>query len=95
MRELPEKFDGKGQVRGFSFTQIKKSEYAYVYRVDLGNSHHYEVFFRKENTQYDCVSYPRDKAFGVWAWTCSENSYIDKFNELNTRGELKTMRSNG
>ena len=69
MRELKENFIGKGQVKGFIFTQIKKSDNAYIYEVKAYNSLHYEVFTRKENNYYNCVSYPSNKAFGTWAKT--------------------------
>ena len=72
MKELQETFTGKGQVRGFKFTQIKKTQYAYLYRVDTGVSKHYEIFERKENTQFNCISYPSNKSFGVWAKTTSD-----------------------
>lgn len=83
MKELEREFVGKGQVKGFIFTQLKKSEYAYLYRVNLENSHHFEVFKRKVNTQYNCVSYPSDKAFGIWAWTYKNiDKALDKFDDL-------------
>lgn len=85
MKELEENFIGRGEVKGFIFTQIKKSDYAYVYKVDNGYSVTYEVFFRKENTQFNCISYPSSKAFGIWAWSCTEHAYLDKFEELNER----------
>lgn len=45
---------------------------------------HYEVFKRRENTMYNVVSYPTDKAFGIWAWTTeSLDRAIEIFNELN------------
>jgi hypothetical protein len=69
MKELQEVFIGKGQVKGFMFTLVKKTEFAYLYKVDTGDSVHYEIFERKENTKYNCISYPSDKAFGVWAKT--------------------------
>lgn len=88
MKELQESFIGKGQVKGFSFTQIKKSEHAYIYQVDTEVSAHYEVFFRKENTHFGCVSYPKDNSFGVWAWTKTTlDQANDKFEELNLRKE--------
>jgi len=70
MKQLQETFKGRGQVKGFTFTQIKKSEYGYIYEVNTKDNIHYEVFYHKENTLYECVSYPSNKAFGVWAWTC-------------------------
>ena len=85
MKELEENFIGKGEVKGFIFTQIKKSEYAYIYSVNNGFSVSYEVFFRKENKQYNCISYPSSKAFGFWAWSATKNTYLDIFEELNSR----------
>jgi len=69
MRELKKSFIGKGQVRGFEFTQVKKTEYGYIYKIDTKNTVCYEVFQRKVNNRYNCISYPSNKAFGVWAWT--------------------------
>jgi len=82
MKELQEEFTGKGQVRGFEFTQIKKTEYAYIYNVDTGVSEHYEVFERRENTQFKCVSYPSNKAFGLWAKTTSNYEYALELMEM-------------
>ena len=72
MRQLEKDFIGTGEVKGFIFTQIKKSEYGYIYRVIAGGTSHYEVFKHTENTRYNCVSYPRSKSFGLWAWHCSD-----------------------
>jgi hypothetical protein len=89
MKQLEIKFTGRGQVKGFIFTQINKSENAYLYEVNTGHSIHYEVFKHKENTQFDCVSYPSNKAFGVWAWSCTKlQRALEKFEELNDRAEV-------
>jgi len=88
MKELELKFTGKGQVKGFEFNQIKANDKAFIYEVKTENSIHYEVFQRKENTQYNCISYPSDKAFGLWAFTYTKLSLaIDKFNLLNNTNE--------
>ncbi len=71
MRELPEAFEGRGEVKGFMFHQAAKTPSGYVYRVRAHNSLHYEVFKRKENKRFNVVSYPRGVCFGRWAWTCS------------------------
>jgi hypothetical protein len=87
MKQLETNFIGKGQVKGFIFTQIKKSKCAYIYKVHTGYSEHYEVFKHKENSHFNCVSYPSDKAFGIWAWSCSNlDKALIKFEELNDRG---------
>ena len=72
MKELQIEFIGRGQVKGFEFTQIKKTEFGYIYKVDTKNTVLYEVFQRKENSRYNCISYPSNKAFGVWAWTTND-----------------------
>ena len=90
MRELKEYFSGTGQVRGYIFNQICKTEYGYLYEVKEKDAIHYEVCKRRENTLYDCVSYPTDKAFGLWAWTCSDLERAeDKLNEIGLNELLK------
>lgn len=70
MKELSKSFVGEGQVRGYEYTQVKASDSGYIYRVSDGFSHDwYEVFRRKENTRFGCMSYPGENAFGKWAWT--------------------------
>lgn len=92
MRELKTEFIGKGQVKGFKFTQLKKTEYAYLYEVDTGSSIHYEIFEKKENTQFNCISYPSNKAFGIWAKTT--RSYEAALNYLN-EFDIKVNLRNG
>jgi len=99
IRELPLTFSGTGEVKGYSFTQVRATDDGYIYRVEgcpcpvegrgrppitghksrghalaLGKclpsrDVHYEVFRRMVNPMWGCVSYPRGKSFGVWAWT--------------------------
>jgi len=69
MRELEKSFIGKGEVKGFKFTQVKKTEYGFIYLVESDGNTHYEVFKRVENDRWGCISYPKSKSFGVWAWT--------------------------
>lgn len=90
MKQLKEVFIGKGQVKGFKFTQIKKTKNAYLYRVDTGDSKHYEVFERKENTQFNCISYPSNKAFGVWAKTTKNyNNALELLEMLDSKVSLR------
>ena len=72
MRELPMEFVGVGEVRGFRFRQIARTDAGYVYEVVMPESglRHFEVFRRMENERFGCVSYPKSKSFGAWAWTC-------------------------
>ncbi len=71
MKELEKYFIGRGEVRGFEFTQLESNNHVYLYQVrtPLDNRVHYEIFMHKENTRFDCVSYPGSGAFGDWAVT--------------------------
>ena len=85
MKELEKNFTGTGEVRGFTFTQIRRSELGYIYMVlDTFGERWYEVFKRKDNVRFNTISYPRQRAFGVWAWceTTLQNAE-EKFNEIN------------
>ena len=79
IKELKKEFIGVGEVRGFLFRQIKRTNYGFIYEVAAGNGKHYEVFKRRINKQFFNVSYPRSKSFGLWAWTTSS---LDKANEI-------------
>jgi len=72
---------GKGEVRGFVFTREFENEKGYVYRVDNGESIHFEAFYKRERSI--CLDfekriysetekkeiYPKSKDFGIWAWS--------------------------
>lgn len=88
MKELEKSFIGTGEVRGYEFEQLCSSPFGYIYKkthVESGVAS-YEVFRRIENRHFDCVSYPRSKSFGVWAYDCSDlriamkhfNSFISR-----------------
>lgn len=84
MEDLKEYFVGKGEVKGFIFNQIKKSEYAYIYEVKTSTKTYYEVF--KKNINFDRVSYPSSKAFGKYAWTCGTLERANEyFNDINLK----------
>lgn len=72
MRELPVEFVGVGEVRGFQFRQVSRTMFGYIYEVRVPGKGgcHYEVFRRMENARFGCVSYPKSKSFGAWAWCC-------------------------
>lgn len=66
-------FYGRGEVRGFLFSQMEASDKAYLYRVTTPqNDIHFEVFKHKVNKSpvldVPQVSYPSSRAFGAWAW---------------------------
>lgn len=85
LKNLPLTFIGRGEVRGFQFTQIKCSNSAYLYEVRGNGREYYEIFERRINSQYGNVSYPSAKAFGVWAWTTSSfekaQEYFEQINQ--------------
>ena len=90
MKQLEEEFKGRGQVKGFVFTQLEKSAAGYIYAVYTGENVHFEVFKHKENKHFNCVSYPSNKGFGVWAWTFSDiDKAKNKFDELETLLDIK------
>lgn len=66
MKELDSVIKGRGEVRGFTFTQVARSPYAYVYKQEYDETGEvlYEVFRRVENNQFSCVSYPKSSGFG-------------------------------
>lgn len=92
MKELEKEFIGKGQVKGFKFTQVKKTKNGHIYKVERFGRVWYEVFKRVENVRFSVVSYPSNKAFGVWAWTTNDkNRGFDILEELN----LKALSDEG
>lgn len=88
MRELELTFTGKGQVRGFKFTQIKKTQNGFIYKVEDFSRVYYEVFQRRQNNRFNCISYPSNKAFGLWAWTTKS---IDRANDILNDIDLKEV----
>jgi len=75
MRELPKEFVGTGEVKDWTFTQVKQTDLGYVYRREWMGAVYYEVFRRRENHIGEImgrgeaiISYPNANAFGVWAW---------------------------
>ena len=69
IRDLKTDFTGRGQVRGFQFTQLSKTHKAFLYLINTADSIYYKVFRKHINHRYACESYPTDKAFGIWAYT--------------------------
>lgn len=71
-KELPLKFVGVGEVKGDLFEQVEKTSFGYIYkRTFYDGGCCYEVFKHRENKMFGNISYPKSKAFGVWAWCCS------------------------
>lgn len=69
---------------GFDYHQGMMSDKGYLYAQLLdGKVIAYEVFRHKENTQFECVSFPGNEAFGTWAWTYSkQEDAVKKFESL-------------
>ena len=92
MKELREEFEGRGEVRGYHFKQLMSNERAFLYEVTNTefNTTHYEVFERRENKQYNCVSYPKSSSFGQWAWcVIIYEDAVNKFNLISKKQEEK------
>jgi hypothetical protein len=86
---LKNNFYGRGEVRGFYFHLVEECpEKGYVYQVDNNQGeYHFEVFRHKINNspllETPAVSYPKSKAFGLWAWHYSDlTSALKKFQEI-------------
>lgn len=97
MKELREEFIGIGEVRGFVFKQLKFNGLAYMYEVrnNESNKTHYEVFERVENEGFDCVSYPKSKSFGVWAWCIHDYEKANKkFEEITKKVQNRLENRN-
>lgn len=95
MKELEKEFIGRGEVKGFKFKQLEATPYGYIYEVSSdGENPYYEVFKRKENTQFDCISYPRSSSFGKWAWSVATiekaKNYLTIFEENANKKEKTT-----
>lgn len=80
---LSKQFEGRGEVKGFTFTQLESSPKAYLYEVSTQGSKHYEVIARKINTLYNTETYPSSKSFGRSGFT--------SYNLANARLRFKTM----
>lgn len=95
MKELEKVFIGKGEVKGFIFTQIKRSNLAYIYEVSLSESAKwYEVFARKEYAKFDMVSYPKSNSFGEWAWTCGTIEKAEEiFHNIETNAYTNSLKN--
>lgn len=80
MRELEKSFEGKGQVKGYTFNQITASLYGFIYeKSNNQGGKTFEVFKRRENSLYNIVSYPGSKSFGIWAW---EVGTLERANQI-------------
>lgn len=84
-RRLKRQFEGKGEVKGFRFTQIARNDFAVIYEKVYKNhiKTTYEVFEIKVNSRFNIESYPTSKAFGIWAFDVpTMQMAVEKFQEI-------------
>ena len=62
--ELEKEFIGTGEVAGFKFKQVDKSEYGYIYQVSDESKTHFEVF--KKHASPVCIDF--EKRIYVIKW---------------------------
>lgn len=88
--ELPKYFEGKGEVKGFTFLQVRCLNKVCIYHVsDTFGNEWYEVFTMKFNRLYNAFYYPKSNAFGISAWTCKTIEKAEqKFNSLLSEVEM-------
>lgn len=76
----------RGKLKGLSLPKLKKNDNAYIYKVVDSGILRYEVFKHKENTRFECVTYPSNKSFGIWAFTtpllCRANEIFEELSIL-------------
>ena len=83
--ELPTEFEGRGEVKGWKFKQMKSSPNAYLYVRSHPNCIvvYYEVFTRKMFKPDNREIYPAKKSFGKWAWcTTSREFALEQFDKI-------------
>ena len=86
IKPLKTQFEGRGEVRGYHFTLLGMTNRAFLYEVSSCDRKHYEVFKKRINKRFSCVSYPICHGFGIWAFTYMNlKSAIKKYNELNQK----------
>lgn len=90
MKQLKNEFTGIGQVKGFKFTKINSTDCGFLYEINTGDTKYYEVFRKLVNRRFNTISYPTNKAFGIWAFTTPclnrANEILNSF-KLNAKDE--------
>lgn len=84
-RSLKRKFEGKGEMKDFKFTQIARNDFAVIYEKVYKNhiKKTFEVFEIRINSRFNLESYPTSKAFGIWAWDIETlEKAVFKFHEI-------------
>lgn len=72
IKKLKPTFVGRGEVKGFVFNQIDRTDKFAIYEVDTGLSKHYEVFriykISYGNEELERETYPGSNSFGLYGW---------------------------
>jgi len=79
---------------GFEMKQVQETESGYVYEqinTDRQETVGFHAFERRENTMYDCESYPGGEAFGNWAWQFTNKQ--DAVNQLEVINQIVEIRN--
>ena len=87
-QELKKVFKGRGEMKGYKFSQIAMNDFAFIYEKRWLDSLSitYEVFERRINKRFDTISYPSSKSFGIWAFDVATlDKAVIKFYELTKR----------
>lgn len=91
IQKLPQRIEGKGDTKGYTFEKKHETELGYIYKVIGDHTPHYEAFIKK--TSPLCIDfekrlysetdfkevYPKTKDFGVWAWTSKNFNNLFKY----------------
>jgi len=99
LKLLEKQFTGKGNVKGYEFSQISFTEAAYLYEVKQNDVIHYEIikrlksavcvdFEKREFSDTDFKEiYPKDERFGTDAicFRGTEKEAINKLNEFSNK----------
>lgn len=102
VEELPEQFEGVGEVKGHTFALHHRTEHGMIYVVETMDRFYYEIFeikkspvcldFKKRiysETDFK-ETYPKANSFGVWAWTTPDLTRAEEILEaIKRRKEMK------
>ena len=104
--KLEKVIEGAGEVKDYTFKQIKETELGYIYEVHTdGKLRHYEVFRKKlgekcidfEKRIYDknhlVESYPKSRVFGITAFTILRDNY-ERAEEILNNFAIKDVNVN-
>jgi hypothetical protein len=104
--KLEKVIEGAGEVKDYTFKQIKETELGYIYEVHTdGKLRHYEVFRKRLSEKcidfdkkiYDdnhlVESYPKSRVFGITAFTIPRDNY-ERAEEILNNFAIKNVNVN-